>query len=211
MPEIEVVDKSGKAVSKLELSDALFGGPVRKDLIHEAVRSLQAARRQGTASTKSRGEVRGGGRKPWRQKGTGRARIGTIRAPHWKGGGTVFGPRPRDYGFRMPKKVRRAAFRSALADRLQNGALVVVDEITLAEPKTKLMRQWLEGVNLGKTKLLLVLGGGEGDEGIARAARNLPNVKVVRADEVNTLDVMAAGVVLMPSSVLKRMEEVYRV
>jgi len=209
MPDVDVVDKTGKAVSKVTLPDALFGGPVRADLVHEAVRNIMANRRQGTASTKTMGEVSGGGAKPWRQKGTGRARIGSIRAPHWKGGGTVFGPKPRDYGYRIPKKVRRAAFRSALAARLQGGDLVVVDEIRLEEPKTKLMRQWLEGLDLAGAKLLIILGGGENDALVARAARNLPTVKIVRANEVNTLDVVAASKVLLPSSALKMMEEVY--
>src|SRR5205823_14034014 len=167
---------------------ALVAGPVREYLLHEAVRRQLAARRAGTVSTKTRGFVSGGGKKPWRQKGTGRARAGSIRSPVWAGGGTIFGPQPREWANRLPKTARRAALRSALADRHGGGTLVVVDGLRLAEPKTKRMLECLHGLGLDGASVLIVLA--EADEAIQRAARNLPGVKVLQAAGLNVYDVL---------------------
>ncbi len=156
----------------LELSETVFGAPVNEGLVHQAVVRYLANQRQGTASTKTRGEVSGGGRKPWRQKGTGRARQGSIRAPQWVGGGTVFGPKPRDYRQAMPKKARRAALRSALSSKVASGELLVLDELTFEEPKTKKMVEVLQNLKAAGASALVVTG--ELDRNVILSARNIP-------------------------------------
>src|SRR6266699_6378776 len=158
MAKVEVKNLDGETVKELELVDEVFATPPNQSLLWEATKVYLASQRRGTHSTKSRGEVSGGGKKPWRQKGTGRARAGSIRSPLWAGGGTIFGPQPRDYAYRLPKTARRAALRAALASRHTAGTLLVVDDLRLPEPKTKRMVECLRGLGLEGASVLIVLG-----------------------------------------------------
>ncbi len=184
---LEVVSQTRAKVADLQVPSAVLAGPVRPHLLHEMVKSQLASRRAGTHSTKTRGFVSGGGKKPWKQKGTGRARAGSSRSPIWAGGAIVFGPLPRDYSYKLPKSARRAAVRSALAARHAEGKLVVVDAIKLEEAKTKRMVEALKGLGI-EGSALIVLGGA--DDAVARAARNLPHVKVIQAVGLNVYDVL---------------------
>ena len=186
---IPVVSGTRQKVGEIEVPAAVVAGPVREHLLHSAVQAQLAGRRAGTAATKTRGFVSGGGKKPWRQKGTGRARSGSIRSPLWAGGGTIFGPQPRDWSQKLPKTARRAALRSALADRHAAGTLTVVDAVSLAEPKTKRMLEWLDGLGLADASVLVVLG--QADTAVERAARNLRRVKVLLGRGLNVYDVLA--------------------
>src|SRR5438093_4748375 len=186
---LAVVSQSRAPVGQVEVPAAVVAGPVREHLLHAAVQSQLAARRAGTASTKTKGFVSGGGKKPWRQKGTGRARAGSIRSPLWAGGGTIFGPQPRDYGYRLPKTARQAALRAALAARHAAGKLLVVDGLSLPAAKTKYMVECLAGLGLAEAPSVLVVLGAA-DETIMRAARHLPRVKVLRAGGLNVYDVL---------------------
>ncbi|MBE3583629.1 MAG: 50S ribosomal protein L4 [Limnochordaceae bacterium] len=208
MPKVPVMNVEGQQVGEVELPDAIFGVEVNEALIHQAVLSHLAKRRRGTHSTKTRGEVSGGGRKPWRQKGTGRARQGSTRAPHWKGGGIVFGPKPRDYGFDLPIRMRRQALRSALSGKVRDDELVVVEDLRLTEPKTKNMARILE--NLGTPRALVVLPGDDEavDRAIRLSARNLPGVGVLRPQDLNVYDVVGHPRVVLPKATLARIEEV---
>jgi large subunit ribosomal protein L4 len=185
---LAVVSQTRAQVGNVEVPAAVFGAPVREPLLHAVVRSQLAGRRAGTAATKTKGLVSGGGKKPWRQKGTGRARAGSIRSPIWAGGGTIFGPQPRDYTYRLPKTARRAALCSALAARHADGKLLVIDALTLPEAKTKRMVECLRGLGLEDESVLLVLA--EPDAAVERAARNLPGVKVLRVGGLNVYDVL---------------------
>lgn len=184
---LPVVSQTRAKVADLEVPSAILAGPVRPHLLHEMVKSQLASRRAGTHSTKTRAFVSGGGKKPWKQKGTGRARAGSSRSPIWAGGAIVFGPQPRDYSYKLPKSARRAAVRSALAARHAEGKLVVVDAIKLEEAKTKRMIEALKGLGI-EGSALIVLGGA--DDAVARAARNLPHVKVIQAVGLNVYDVL---------------------
>jgi len=186
---LPVVSQTSERVGEVQVPAAVIAGPVREHLLHAAVQGQLAGRRAGTAATKTRGLVSGGGKKPWRQKGTGRARAGSIRSPLWAGGGTIFGPRPRTYDHRLPRSARRSALRAALADRHASGALLVVDALRLAEPKTKRMIDCLRTLGLEGASVLVVLGGR--DETVERSARNLPGVKVLQAGGLNVYDVLA--------------------
>src|SRR5271155_2337457 len=155
MPSVDVVDLNNQVVSSLDLADAVFGAPINEDLLYEAVRHSQAARRRGTAKTKTRHEVSGSGKKLWRQKGTGRARMGSIRSPLWRHGGTVHGPQPKDYSYKLPRKMQLGALRSALSAKLRDGELRVVNEFSIAEAKTKSMRQALDKLEISRTVLLV--------------------------------------------------------
>ena len=197
---LPVVSQSRAPVGEVEVPAALVAGPVREHLLHAAVQSQLAARRAGTAATKTKGFVSGGGKKPWRQKGTGRARAGSIRSPLWAGGGTIFGPQPRDYGYRLPRSARRAALRAALASRHGAGTLVVVDALTLPEPKTKRMIECLRGLGLEGASVLIVLA--RADAAIERAARNLPQVKVLLAQGLNVYDVLGHAHLVMTRAAL---------
>ena len=185
---LPVVSQSRAPAGLVEVPAALIAGPLREYLLHAAVQSQLAARRAGTAATKTKGFVSGGGKKPWRQKGTGRARAGSIRSPLWAGGGTIFGPQPRDYAYRLPKTARKAALRAALASRHAAGTLLVVDDLSLPEPKTKQMVECLRGLGLEGASVLIVLA--RADVAIQRAARNLPHVKVLVAAGLNVYDVL---------------------
>lgn len=183
---IPVLSQNNETVGELTLAGDVFAGPVRPHLLHEAVRMQRANRRAGTHATKTRGLVSGGGKKPWRQKGTGRARAGSSRSPVWVGGATVFGPQPRDYSYRIPASARRAALCSALAAKRRDGQLLVVDQIVLDAPKTKLLAQLVEGLQAPNALIIVA----SRDEALERAARNLPLVKVLRAEGANVYDIL---------------------
>ncbi len=186
-----------------QLPESIFGVPIRPHLLHQTVIMQLNNRRSGTASTKTRGLVRGSGRKPWRQKGTGRARVGSIRSPLWTGGGTTFGPQPRDYFYRLPKKARREALLSALSLRRKDEKIIVIDKLELAETKTKLMREVLE--NLGVKSALIVIH--ESDEKVERSARNLGTVKVLRAEGLNVYDILRYEHLVLTEQALGVIEE----
>jgi large subunit ribosomal protein L4 len=186
--KVPVVSQTRAPVGEIEMPAAVLAGPPREHLLYEMVRSQRAGRRAGTAATKTKGFVSGGGKKPWRQKGTGRARAGSIRSPLWAGGGTIFGPQPRDYSYRLPKSARKAALRAALAARHGEGKLLVVDALQLPEAKTKRMVECLSGLGVAADSVLVVLAAA--DVAIARAARNLPKVKVLLAAGLNVYDVL---------------------
>lgn len=198
---------SGDKTGTVDLPDGLFGIEPNPHVVWEAVVNFQANQRQGTAKTKTRGEVSRSNSKPWRQKGTGRARAGTWRSPIWVGGGTTFGPEPRDYGYKLPKKVRRLALRSALTDRAAEGRIVVMDEFAPEEIRTKPVQQLLDRMELGDAKVLLLVK--ELDEKIALSTRNIPNVIAMPAREANTYTIVAADWVLLTRDALAILEEVF--
>ena len=205
MAQIDLYNLSREKVGEVELRDEVFNGPVKPHLFYEVVKWQLARRRRGTASTKTRAEVRGGGRKPWRQKGLGRARAGSIRSPLWRGGGVVFGPKPRDYSYPLPKKVRRAALRSALSLRYKEGKLTVLDGFDLGQIKTKLFVEAMEKLGLKGEKVLIVTDGK--DEVLERSARNVPWAKVLRCEGLNVYDVLNYRHLLILRSALPKIEE----
>jgi large subunit ribosomal protein L4 len=206
MPTVDVVDLQSKKVGTIDLPQAVFGCAPRASLVHEAVVMQRACERQGTASTLRRGEVSGSGKKPWKQKHTGRARAGSVRSPVWRHGGSVFGPKPRNYAYTMPKKKYRAALQSALSAKLTDGKIVVVSDFALAQPKTKLLAKALDQFGLGETALLVAA---DTQVAMLQAARNLSSVKVVSADQLNVYDVVRAGVVVIHERELARVAEVW--
>jgi len=206
MPQVEVIDKESKGAGTIELPDEIFGVQVKRALLHEVVRNHLANRRQGSASTKTRGFVSGGGRKPWRQKGTGRARAGSIRSPLWKGGGTVFGPRPRDYSYKLPKKVKWAALSSALTAKLSDGELMVIDELSVTEPKTRLLIGLLRALGLQRNTLIIIP---EKDGILELAARNIPWVDVTRVSELNAYTILSHEKIILTKGAVEKMKEVY--
>jgi large subunit ribosomal protein L4 len=205
MTTLPVVTTTNQGAGKVELDGSVFGAPVKAHLLHAEVRRQLARRRAGTHSTKNRAGVSGGGIKPYRQKGTGRARQGTIRAPQWEGGGVVFGPVPRGYEHRLPRKVRAAALRSALSLRAREQAVTVVDELSLGEYRTRRMREILGALGLDGRSVLLVIDAA--DPHVERSARNLPRVAVVRAEGLNVHDVLRHERLLITRAALDRVEE----
>jgi large subunit ribosomal protein L4 len=205
MATIEVKDASGKKVNDAELSAAVFEIEPNVHVMHEVVRSQRAARRQGTHNTLTRGQVRGGGKKPWRQKGTGRARQGTIRAPQWAGGGTVFGPHPRSYAFKVPAKVVKLAMRSALSAKLADKEIVAVDDFQFEKPSTKQAAEALKALGIEGRCTIIVA-----DENVNAflSFRNLPKVRIIGASELNTLDFIDNKVLVLTNAALTRIEEV---
>jgi large subunit ribosomal protein L4 len=201
--KVPVVSLNRSPAGELVVPSALVAGPVRETLLHALVQSQMAARRAGSAATKTRGFVSGGGKKPWRQKGTGRARSGSSRSPVWVGGAVIFGPQPRDYGYRLPKSARRAALRAALAARHADGHLLVVDSLTLTEPKTKRMQELLSGLQLGDTSVLVVLAAE--DETVQRAARNLAHVNVLVEGGLNVYDVLRSTYLVVTRAALEQL------
>lgn len=200
MPVVSVYDIEKNKVAEVSLNDAVFGAEVNRDVIYEVVRMQMAAKRQGTHDTKERGEISGGGKKPWRQKGTGRARVGTTRSPLWRGGGTVFGPTPRDYSFTVPKKVRRLALISALSMKVREEKLVVLKDFPLAEVKTKKFKEVLDRFGLKKTLVVI----GEADVALEKSSRNLPDVKMMRCEGINVYDLLKYdSLVLLEPSIRK--------
>ena len=207
MPKVQVLDINGQKVDEMQLSDAVFGIEPNKVLLHEMVVNYLANQRQGTQSALTRAEVAGGGKKPWRQKGTGRARQGSIRAPHWVGGGIVFGPTPRSHSFKMNKKERRLAIKSALSDKLQNKEICVVDSLELTSPKTKEFNNTLNTLNLnGKT--LIVTDGENGN--VVLASRNMANLHVIEPSSINVLDLVGADNLLIDVASVNKIEEVLK-
>ena len=206
MPQTTILKANGADGGTVDLSDALFGAPVNESLIHQAVIRQLAGRRIGSADTLTRGEVRGGGKKPWRQKGTGRARQGSKSAPQWAGGGVVFGPHPRSYEQKMPSKMRRSALRGVLSAKQADGAVRVVESVDLAEARTKAMLERLTGWK-AEGKVLLVLP--ERDPSVERSCRNLQEVRVVLADSLNVIDLLEADTVVFTQAALARAQEVY--
>ncbi|RJX34429.1 MAG: 50S ribosomal protein L4 [Desulfarculus sp.] len=186
MPTVDIIDAQNQKVGQIELSPAVFGAEVKPYLLHEVVQWQLAGRRKGTASTKTRVEVAGGGKKPWRQKGTGRARSGSRRSPLWRGGGIIFGPKPRDYGYTLPRKVKKAALRSALSDKLGEGKLMVLRGFDLTQIKTKAFVEVLG--RLQASDALVVTAGV--DDVLERSSRNVPRVKVLRAQGLNVYDIL---------------------
>ncbi|MGM0396319.1 MAG: 50S ribosomal protein L4 [Bacillota bacterium] len=206
MPKVNVYNMLGELVEEMDLSDAVFGVEVNEHVVYEVVKNQLANKRQGTQSAKTRAEVRGGGRKPWRQKGTGRARQGSIRSPQWKGGGVVFAPKPRDYSYSVPKKVRRLAMKSALTDKLQNNEIIVVDELKFDAPKTKEMINMLNTLNADK-KALIVMG--EKNVNVIRSAGNIPNVATTLVNTLNVYDILKYNSFIITKEAVKKVEEVY--
>ncbi|MBO8169389.1 MAG: 50S ribosomal protein L4 [Thermoanaerobacteraceae bacterium] len=206
MPKVAVYNVQGEQVGDIELKDAVFGVPVNEPVIHQAVVAQLANRRQGTHSTKSRGEVSGGGRKPWRQKGTGRARVGSIRSPLWRGGAITFGPKPRDYRKRLPKKVKRLAIKSALSAKVEEGNLIVLDELSFEKPKTKEMVKVLKALNAeGKA---LVITEGKDNKNVVLSARNIAGVKPLSPENINVVDIVHYDKLLITKEAVRKVEEV---
>lgn len=205
MARVPVLDETGAQVAERELAPEVFEAKVSVPLMHQVVVAGMASLRRGTHSTKTRGEVSGGGRKPWRQKGTGRARQGSIRAPQWTGGGVVHGPKPRDHSLRVNKKMKRGALRSALTDALQSGKLAVVRELAFEEPKTRRAVEILEALGL-EGRILLVLPGPSEDGAVEKSFRNLPNVRIAYAPSLGTYEVLAADRVLFTQAALDVVE-----
>ncbi len=206
MPEIDLLNKDNKPVGRVELPSEVFDVAVRRDILHEVVRNHLANRRQGTAATKTRGLVRGGGKKPWKQKHTGKARAGSNRSPLWRGGGVVFGPSPRDYSYKLPKKLKWFALNSALSAKLSDGEIIVVEDLPIVEPKTKNMVSLLKGFGLKNSVLIIVP---EKNRALELAARNIPNVDVVRVNELNVYNILTHERLLVTQGSVERMKEVY--
>ena len=205
MAKVSVLNMEGSEVGTIELSDAVFGVEVNEHLVHQAVLSQLANNRQGTQKAKTRSEVSGGGRKPWRQKGTGHARQGSTRSPQWAGGGVVFAPTPRDYSLKMNKKERRAALKSVLTSRVQENKLIVLDELKLDEVKTKAMQNVLNNLNVSKALVVM----GDKDVVIEKSAANVPDVKTTQATLLNVYDILKYDTVITTKAAVEKIEEVY--
>ena len=206
MANVSVYNMEGKEVGTVELNDAVFGVEVNEHLIHMAVLQQLANNRQGTQKAKTRGEVSGGGRKPWRQKGTGHARQGSTRSPQWKGGGVVFAPVPRDYSFKMNKKEKRAALKSVLSDKVATSKLIVLDELKFDEIKTKKFKAVLDNLKV-EDKALVVLG--DKDDVVIKSANNLPFVQTALPGTINVYDILKAGTLILTKDAVTKIEEVY--
>ena len=205
MANVSVYNIEGNQVGEMELSDAVFGVEINEHLVHMAVVNHLAAKRQGTQSAKTRSEVSGGGKKPWRQKGTGHARQGSTRAPQWTGGGVVFAPKPRDYSFKMNKKEKRLALKSALTSRVQENKFIVVDTIKMDEIKTKTFVKALD--NLKVSKALVVLN--ENDQNVIASAKNIPTVKTALTNTINVYDILKYDTLVIDKAAVATIEEVY--
>ncbi len=205
MANVAVYNMEGKEVDKIELNDSIFGVEINEHLVHMAVLQQLANKRQGTQKAKTRSEVRGGGRKPWRQKGTGHARQGSTRSPQWTGGGVVFAPTPRDYSFKLNKKEKRAALKSALTSRVVENKFVVVDELKLDEIKTKKFVEILKNLNVEKALVIL----NDMDEKVIASAANIPTVKTTQTNELNVFDVLKYDTVVVTKAAVATIEEVY--
>ena len=205
MANVSVYNMKGEEVGKMDLNDAVFGVEVNEHLVHMAVVQHLAAKRQGTQKAKTRSEVSGGGRKPWRQKGTGHARQGSTRAPQWKGGGMVFAPVPRDYAFKLNKKEKRLALKSALTSRVQDEKFIVLDELKLDEIKTKKFQEVLNNLKVAKAVVITA----EDDKNVVLSARNIPTVITSAAGNINTYDIMKYSTVIATKDAVAKIEEVY--
>jgi large subunit ribosomal protein L4 len=205
MPKVALLNQSGSNVGEIELNDSVFGIEPNQHVLFDAVIMQRASLRQGTHKVKNRSEVAGGGRKPWRQKGTGRARQGSIRSPQWRGGGVVFGPTPRSYAYKLPKKVRRLAIKSALSSKVIDNSIVVLEDLAFNAPKTKEMTSVLKGLSVEKKALIVTA---DINENVALSARNIPGVTVVTANGVNVLDVLNHEKLIMTKAAVQKVEEV---
>ena len=206
MAKVSVYNMEGKEVGNIDLNDAVFGAKINEHLVHMAVLQQLADNRQGTQKAKTRSEVSGGGRKPWRQKGTGHARQGSIRAPQWKGGGVVFAPVPRDYSFKLNKKEKRAALKSVLTDKVQTGKLIVLEALTTEEYKTKNIKAVLTNLKV-EDKALIVIA--DKDEKVIKSAANLPFVATALPNTINVYDILKAGTLILTKDAAQKIEEVY--
>ncbi len=205
MATVKVFNMSGSEVGNIDLSDGIFAVEVNEHVMHQAVVQYLANQRQGTQSALTRAEVSGGGRKPWRQKGTGRARQGSIRSPQWTGGGVVFAPKPRDYSFKLNKKVKRAALKSALTTKVNEGKLIVVDELALPEIKTKKMAEVLKNINAVKPLIVIE----EGNSNAVLSARNIADVKTAGVNTINVYDILKYDSLVLTKAAVSKIEEVY--
>jgi large subunit ribosomal protein L4 len=205
MPKVALFNQGGSQVGDIELNESVFGIEPNKQVLFEAVLMQRASLRQGNHKVKNRSEVAGGGRKPWRQKGTGRARQGSIRSPQWRGGGTVFGPVPRSYSYKLPKKVRRLAIKSALSSKVAEENILVLEALAFDAPKTKEFVNVLKGLSVNSKTLVVTAGL---DENVALSARNIPGVTVVPANGINVLDVIGHDKLVMTKAAVEKVEEV---
>ncbi|WP_026907475.1 50S ribosomal protein L4 [Paucisalibacillus globulus] len=205
MPKVALFKQDGSQAGEFELNESVFGIEPNTHVLHEAVIMQRASMRQGTHAVKNRSEVRGGGRKPWRQKGTGRARQGSIRSPQWVGGGVVFGPTPRSYSYKLPKKVRRLALKSALSSKVKEESLVVLESLSFDAPKTKEVVKMLTALNVNEKALIVTA---ETEENIVRSANNLQGVKVLTVTEVNVLDLLSHGKLILTKEAAEKAGEV---
>ncbi len=203
MPKVAVYNSDGQVVGEIDLNDKVFGADVNEALLHQAIVMYQANFRQGTSATKTRGLISGGGKKPWRQKGTGRARQGSTRAPQWRGGGTVFGPSPRDYRQTMPKKARQAALRSALSAKTAAGEVIVLEDLAMEEAKTKIMARVLGNLNAGKALIVTPVV----QTNVTLSARNIPGVGLSPADSLNAYKVLVHDKLVITRAAVQRLEE----
>lgn len=206
MPKIQMVNMQGEPVGDIDLKEEIFDIEVNEHAVYLVVKNILANKRQGTKSAKTRAEVRGGGRKPWRQKGTGRARQGSIRSPQWKGGGVVFAPKPRDYSYTTPKKVRRLALKSVLTTKLRDNEIIVVDEINMNEPKTKAFNEFLKAIKADKKALIVTDGK---DENVVLSARNIEGVHTSMAQNINVYDLLKYNSLVLSKDALDVVQEVF--
>jgi len=203
MPEVEIKDRNNATVGSIKLDDKVFSVPLKEQLLHDAVVNFLANQRQGTHATKTRGLVSGGGKKPWRQKHTGRARAGSNRSPLWRGGGIVFGPQPRDYSYNLPKKAKRLALKTALSLKMSEEAITIIDGFSIDKPKTKDMIATLKNLGLEGKKLLIITP--ENDKIVILSARNIPGVKVVRVSDLNSYEVLVHGRLLITKDAVTKL------
>lgn len=206
MPKLNILNVNGQNVGEIELAEAIFGVEVNEHVLYEVVKNQLANKRQGTQSAKTRAEVRGGGRKPWKQKGTGRARQGSIRAVQWVGGGVAFAPKPRDYSYTLPKKVRRLAIKSALSSKVQNNEVIVLDALNMEAPKTKEFVQILKNINASKKALVVTA---ENNENVVKSARNIEGVQAATVNTINVYDILKYDTFVITTDAVKKVEEVY--
>lgn len=206
MPSAKVYDLSHNEVGEIQLSDAIFNVEMNAGLVHQAVVMQLASQRLGTHATKTRGMVRGGGKKPWKQKGTGRARAGSRRSPLWRGGGTIFGPHPREYGFSMPRKQRRLALKCVLSDKVKSGDLIVLDSLDFDAPKTKQVVKLLKDFSIEQKSLFITA---ESKENVERSARNIPGVKAIEALGLNVYDILYHDKLFITKDAVSKIEEVF--
>ncbi len=206
MPNVNVLNIKGEQVGNIDLSEQIFGIDVNEHVVYEVVKNQLANKRQGTQSAKTRAEVRGGGKKPWRQKGTGRARQGSIRAPQWRGGGIVFAPKPRDYSYRLPKKVRRLALKSVLTSKVNENELIVLDSLNLDEISTKQAKTILNNIKADKKAMVVI---NEGNENVYKSFRNIAGVKVEVVNNINVYDLLKYNSLIMTQDAVKTTEEVF--
>lgn len=206
MPKVNVLNLSGDKVEEITLAEEIFGIEPNEHAVYEAVKNILANRRQGTQSAKTRAEVKGGGKKPWRQKGTGRARQGSIRAPQWTGGGIVFAPQPRDYSYKIPKKVRRLALKSVLSSKVETEDMIVLDALVMEEASTKKAVEILKNIDAKEKAIVLVA---DGSDNVRKSFRNIPKVATLALGEINVYDLLKYDTVVLTKEAVKKIEEVY--